>query len=159
MGLLTQFIEVEQKQMNHTSFPPSKVTEDLEKKLDLDFSHDDNAVCKKNLIPKKDISNAIETQNFLSSVSYRSRKVYSPTKVETRNFLTNISYNRVKGIDLTNDCFVINCYTFILFYLNPFYLERKFEDVDNRQKVEALWNYFMPTDFYIFICKSEDFTT
>ena len=69
MGLITQFIEVKQKQMNHTSFPLSKVTEDLEKELDLDFSHDDNAVRKKKLIPKKDISDATETQNCLSSVS------------------------------------------------------------------------------------------
>ena len=38
-------------------------------------------------------------------------------------------------------------------------MERKFEDVVDRQKVEALWNYFTPSDFYIFICKSEHFTT
>ena len=82
MGLITQFIVVEQKQMNHTSFPLSKVTEDLEKELDLDFSHDDNAIRKKKLIPKKDISNAVETQNCLSSVSYSNRKNYSPTKVK-----------------------------------------------------------------------------
>ena len=50
---------------------------------------------------------------------------------------TNISYNRVKGVDLTNDSFIIDYYIFILFYLNPFYLERKFEDVVGRQKVEA----------------------
>ena len=82
MGLITQFIEVEQKQMNHTLFPLSKVPEDLEKELDLDFSHDYNAVRKKKLIPKKDISNAIETQTCLSSVSYSNRKNYSPTKVK-----------------------------------------------------------------------------
>ena len=35
---------------------------------------------KKKFIPKKDISNAIETQNCLLSISYR--KVYSPTKVK-----------------------------------------------------------------------------
>ena len=46
--------------MNYPSFPLNKVTEDLEKELDLDFSHDDNAVCEKNLIPKKDIKNANE---------------------------------------------------------------------------------------------------
>ena len=39
--------------MNHPSFPPSKVTEDLEKELDLDFSHDDNAIHKKELDTKK----------------------------------------------------------------------------------------------------------
>ena len=47
IGLITQFMEVEQKQMNHPSFPLSKFTEDLEKELDLDFSHDDNVVRKK----------------------------------------------------------------------------------------------------------------
>ena len=38
-------------------------------------------------------------------------------------------------------------------------MEQKFEDVVDRQKVEALWNCFMPSDFYIFICRSEHFTT
>ena len=45
MGLTTQFMEAEQKQMNYPSFPLRKVTENLEKDLDLDFSHDNNAVC------------------------------------------------------------------------------------------------------------------
>ena len=49
MGPITQFMEVEQKQMNHPSFLLSQVTEDLEKELDLDFSHDDNVVCTKNV--------------------------------------------------------------------------------------------------------------
>ena len=31
MGLITQFMEVEQKLMNYPSFPLSKVTEDLKK--------------------------------------------------------------------------------------------------------------------------------
>ena len=83
MGPITQFMEVEQKQMKNPSFPLSKVTEDLEKELDLDFSHDDNAVHENKFIPKKDINNAIETQNYLSSISYR--KVYITTKVKVRN--------------------------------------------------------------------------
>ena len=82
MGPITQSMEVEQKQMSHSLFPLSKVAEDLEKELDLDFSDEDNAVHKKYLMPKKDISNAIETQNCLSSVSYRNRNVFSPTKVK-----------------------------------------------------------------------------
>ena len=52
-GPITQFMEVEEKQMNHPSFPRSKVTEDLEKELDLDFSHDKNAVRKKKIDIKK----------------------------------------------------------------------------------------------------------
>ena len=124
MGPITQFIEVEQKQMNYPSFPLSKVTEDLEKESDLDFSHDDNAVREKNLIPKKDINITNEKQQTLiSHVSYR--KVYSPTKVKARNFSTNIAHTRVKDVDLTNDSLIIDRYAVILFYSNPFYLERK----------------------------------
>ena len=67
--------------MNYPSFPLSKVTEDLEKELDLDFSSDDNTVRERKLIPKKDINDVNETQQTLiSRVSYR--KVYSPTKVK-----------------------------------------------------------------------------
>ena len=53
MGPIAQFMKAEQKQMNHPSFPLTKVTEDLEKELNLDFSHDDNVVGEKKLIPKK----------------------------------------------------------------------------------------------------------
>ena len=48
--------------MNYPSFPLSKVTEDLEKELDLDFSSDDNTVRERKLIPKKDINDVNETQ-------------------------------------------------------------------------------------------------
>ena len=121
MGLITQFMEAEQKQMNYPSFPLSKVTQDLEKELDLDFSHDNNVVHEKKLMPKDDINNLNDVQTRLvSNVSYR--KVYSPTKVKVQN-LTNISYNRVKDVDITNNYFIIDCYMFILFCLNPFYLE------------------------------------
>ena len=105
---------------------------------------------------KKDINNVNEIQQALiSHVSYR--KFYNQTKVNARGFLTNISYNRVKDVDLTNDSFIIDCYTFNLFYLNPFYLERKFEEIIDRKKFEALWNCFMPSNFYVFICNSEYF--
>ena len=121
MGLITQFMEAEQKQMNYPSFPLSKVTQDLEKELDLDFSHNNNVVHEKKLMPKDDVNNLNDVQTRLvSNVSYR--KVYSPTKVKVRN-LTNISYNRVKDVDITNNYFIIDCYMFILFCLNPFYLE------------------------------------
>ena len=111
---------------------------------------------KKNWYQKKDINNVNEIQQIWH-VSYR--KVYSPTKVKAWNFLTNISYNRVKDVHLTNDPFIIEFYTFILFYLNPFYLEQKFEDVIDREKVEALWNCFIPGNLCVFVCKSEHFTT
>ena len=85
MGPITQSMEVEQKLLNYPSFPLSKVTEDLEKELELDLSHDNNAVREKKIVPKKDINNVNEKQQTLiSHVSYR--KVYSPTKVKARHF-------------------------------------------------------------------------
>ena len=150
MGPITRFMEAEQNQMKYPSLPLSKVTQDLEKELDLDFSHDDNTVHEKKLIPKKDVNNVNEIQQT-SHVSYRN--VFSPTKVKAQNFLTNISYNQVKDVDLTDDSFIVDCYTFILSYLNPFCLERKFEDVIDREKVETLWNCFIPSNFYVLIVK------
>ena len=47
--------------MNYPLFPLLRVTEDLEKELDLDFSSDDNTIHQKNLIPKKDINKVNET--------------------------------------------------------------------------------------------------
>ena len=84
---------------------------------------------------------------------------YSPTKVKVRNFLTNVSYNRIKNSDFGNRSFIINCYSFILLYLNPFYLERKFENILDREFVNVIWCLLMPNDFYNFISQPENFET
>ena len=60
-------------------------------------------------------------------------------------------YKRVKKDDLLNEKFIIDCISFTLFYLNPFYLERKFEDAADRDKVETLWTCFIPNEFYFYI--------
>ena len=62
-------------------------------------------------------------------------KNYSSTKIKARNFLSNVSYNRIKTIDYKNKNFVIDCFTFLILYLNPFYLERKFESSTEREFV------------------------
>ena len=61
-------------------------------------------------------------------IKQHSNKNYSPTKVKSRNFLPNVSYNRLKCIDFDNGSFIIDCYPYILFNLNPFFLEQKFND-------------------------------
>ena len=63
------------------------------------------------IIPKKTIEKRKSGKNF------------SPTKVESRNFLTNISYTCLKSINFDNVSFIINCFTYIFFNLNPFFLE------------------------------------
>ena len=74
-----------------------------------------------------------------------------------RNFLTNISYNRVKDEDFNNRKFIIDCYSFILLYLNPLYLDRKFKNSIEKDYVEALSQLQIPNDFYDFICRPENY--
>ena len=109
----------------------------LQKELNQDFSSSDNVI---KLIPKK-----------------KMRK--SPTKVKTRIFLTNISYNRIKNNDFENRSFIIDCYSFILLYLNLFYLERKFENILDREFFNVIWCLLMLNDFYNFISQPENFKT
>ena len=114
-------------------FPLEKTMSELESELNLDIFSDDKAI-------KKGYS-------------------YSSTKIKARNFLTNVSYNRIKTIDYKNKDFVIDCFTFLLLYLNPFYLERKFETEIERQFVNTLWTFLMPANLYNYICQSENMKT
>ena len=75
-------------------------------------------------------------------------KKYNNSKVKARNFLTNVSYNRITTADYKNNNFVVDCFTFMIVYLNPFYLERKFESAIERDFVNVLWNYLMPNQLY-----------
>ena len=84
---------------------------------------------------------------------------YSTTKVKARNFLTNVSYNGIKDKDYQNRSFVIDIFTFLIFYLNPFYLERKFETNIERDYINVLWSFLMPETLYNFICKNEHVKT
>ena len=86
-------------------------------------------------------------------------KTYNSSKVKARNFLTNVSYNRISTADFKNENFVIDCYTFMIIYLNPFYLERKFESVIEREFVSVLWSYLMPNQLYVFISSDANMTT
>ena len=78
-------------------------------------------------------------------------KSYNNSKVKARNFLTNVSYNRITAADYKNKNFVVDCFTFMIIYLNPFYLERKFESLIEREFVNVLWTYLMPNKLYVHI--------
>ena len=43
--------------------------------------------------------------------------------------------------------------------LNPCFLERKFDNENNRAYVNTLWNYLVPNKFYIYICTNDNFIT
>ena len=119
-----QYLEAVQNAENRLSqYPPlKKITDDLERKLNLGFLPNDNAVAVQQppLVPKKKIQG-------------NQKSNYSLTKVKVQNFLTNVSYNRVKDEDFDNKSFVVDCYSFVLLFLNSFYLEQK----SNRRWIET----------------------
>ena len=99
-----------------------------------------------------DEQDLIDNQKIIPKKSIEKRKSgknYSPTKVESRNVLTNISYTCLKSINFDNVSFIINCFTYIFFNLNPFFLEWKFNFKSNIDYVKMLWNYLIPNEFYI----------
>ena len=86
-------------------------------------------------------------------------KIDNNSKVKVRNFLTNVSYKRITTADFNNNNFVIDCFTFMIVYMNPFYLERKFESVIEREFVNVLWAYLMPETLYRYINIDENVKT
>ena len=86
-------------------------------------------------------------------------KNYNNSKVKARNFLTNVSYTRITSADYKNKNFVVDCYTFMIMYLNPFYLERKFESTIERDFIHVLWNYLMPSQLYRHISSEANIKT
>ena len=119
-----QYLEAVQNAENRLSqYPPlKKITDDLERKLNLGFLPNDNAVAVQQppLVPKKKIQG-------------NQKSNYSLTKVKVQNFLTNVLYNRVKDEDFDNKSFVVDCYSFVLLFVNSFYLEQK----SNRRWIET----------------------
>ena len=105
----------------------------------------------------------LELQNELNQDVFSDDKAikisYSSTKIKARNFLTNVSYNRVTVADYKNKNFVIDCFTFLVLYLNPFYLERKFETDVEREFVSTLWAFLMPSNLYNYISQGENMKT
>ena len=132
-----------QKELNYQQNPLAKIVNDFEREAlsqpNQDLSSNNNAVQR---VPKKEMKKKRENN-------------YSTTKVKARNFLTNVSYFRVKESDLVNKSFAVDCYSFIVLNLNPFYLERKFEIIEDRQRIEMLWNVLMPQKFFTHICQTD----
>ena len=86
-------------------------------------------------------------------------KSYNNSKVKARNFLTNVSYSRISTADYKNKNFVVDCFTFMILYLNPFYLERKFESIIEREFVNVLWAFLMPNKLYVHITDNANMKT
>ena len=65
----------------------------------------------------------------------------------------------MKNIDFDNASFIIDCYMYILFNLNPFFLEQKFHEDIDREYIQILWNCLIPNGFYVYICRNNNFLT
>ena len=100
------------------------------------------------ILQEEPVSKELNQDIFLND---KAIKIDNNSKVKARNFLTNVSYNRIAQADFKNANFVVDCFTFMIVYLNPFYLERKFESVIEREFVNVLWAYLMPESLYRFI--------
>ena len=105
----------------------------------------------------------LELQNELNQDIFSDDKAikisYSSTKIKARNFLTNVSYNRVTVADYKNKNFVIDCFTFLVLYLNPFYLERKFETDVEGEFVNTLWAFLRPSNLFNHISQGDNMKT
>ena len=133
-----QAVELKKAITNIQQDPLAETMKSLEKELNLGIFSSDKVIEKKT---KSEISK------------------YSSTKVKARNFLTNVSYSGIKDKDYQNRSFVIDIFSFLILYLNPFYLERKFESNIERDYVNVLWSFLMPETLYNFICRDENVKT
>ena len=94
---------------------------------------------------------------FLSDKDIKKKKKkYSSTKVKARNFLTNVSYTGVKSVDYENRSFIIDIFSFLILYFNPYNLDAKFETEIEKDYINVLWACMLPESFYNFICRNEN---
>ena len=134
-----QLLEAEKYYQPSQHSALKQVTDDLERELSQTSSLNDNVISE--MLPSLPLKRSNRKSN------------YSSTKVKAQNFLTNVLYNRVKVEDFDNKSFVVDCYAFLLLYLNLFYFERKFDLPLDRNYVETLWHSVIPNDFYMFISR------
>ena len=123
-------VEIEKSETVEIPFPLQKTMSQLQNELNQDIFLNDKAI-----------------------------KKYNNSKVKARNFLSNVSYNRITKVDYRNENFVVDCFTFLILYLNPFYLERKFESNVEREFVNVLWLFLMPNNLYNYIHQNDNMTT
>ena len=85
------------------------------------------------------------------------RMKYSPTRIKSRNFLSNISYTGINKSDFCNESFILDVYVLLIKNLNPFSLQRNVSDKMKHEMVYMLWKECIPSEFYRYICKDENF--
>ena len=65
----------------------------------------------------------------------------------------------MKNNTFDNASFINDCFTYILFNLNLVFLEQTFNKKIDRDYVQTLWNYLIPNELYVYICRNDSFVT
>ena len=140
----------------------AQATVDFQKLLELEqerhSQQEEEELIKPKLVPFP-LEKTMKELNQNIFLDDKAIKSYSSTKIKARNFLTNVSYNRITMADYRNVNFVIDCFTFMVLYLNPFYLERKFETNVEREFINTLWTFLMPDSLYRHITENQNMKT
>ena len=82
---------------------------------------------------------------------------YSLTRIKSRTFLSNISYTGINKTDFYNENFILDVYILLVKNLNPFSLQLKTQDKLKHEMVYMLRRECIPSEFYRYICKDENF--
>ena len=78
------------------------------------------------------------------------------TKVKTHNFLTNICHRRIGNKDFISQSFIEDCYSFIFKYLNPIFMEIKFNE-NHTNILQLFWENCIPKEYLNFMYLEENF--
>ena len=79
------------------------------------------------------------------------------SRLKPRNFLTNISYNGVKEEVSLDRSFVFDVHVLTTKNFNPFSLEQKIFNVENKETIQMFWEECNKQSFYRHICKPDNF--
>ena len=95
------------------------------------------------------------TTNKKRKAKERNKKKIQFNESKSTKFFNKISYRRVNAADFKNESFIQDCYDFILQYLNPFFMERKY-NADNKKLLQLFWENCMSIELLNFIKLDED---
>ena len=132
-SLIQSQSRLEQEQKYMATFL-NTFTEKIEDQQDLNFSHDNN------IVPKKEI---------------KRRSDYSNTKVKSRNLLTNVSYRRFKQSEFNNQSFIIDILSFLVQNFNPINLDIKLDIEKEQDMITFMWDECILHEFVSFIYKEK----
>ena len=122
-------------------------------------NEEDTLTTTKELEKSQDFSQ--QTENKIVNrhkIKYTATRIkYSATRIKSRNFLLNISYSGINKSDFYNESFILDVYVLLVKNLNSFSVQRKISGKLKHETVYMLWRECIPSEFYRYICKDQNF--